>query len=230
MNPSNAIREFVLNDHPAGSLRIRVATPTSCAPRQASRTLYVLPVGGEFGEGKWGCGVRRCVERGIHDRFDLVLVMPEFRGVPWYGDHPTDPSMRQETYFLKRVIPWVEDNLPVAAEPEARLLLGFSKSGWGAFSLIFRNPDVFGYAAAWDAPLMLQACHMGMQSVFDTQETGSGIGVRDFTQHDFAPRLALPATEALTPANFTPLCAENPLAGSGVLTITKRDAPIYEPS
>jgi S-formylglutathione hydrolase FrmB len=34
------------------------------------------------------------------------------------------------------------------------LLLGFSKSGWGALSLVFNYPDFFGYAASWDAPLL----------------------------------------------------------------------------
>jgi enterochelin esterase-like enzyme len=41
--------------------------------------------------------------------------------------------------------------------PAGQLLLGFSKSGWGAYSLLLRNPEVFGRAAAWDAPLMTDA-------------------------------------------------------------------------
>jgi hypothetical protein len=34
-------------------------------------------------------------------------------------------------------------------------LIGFSKSGWGAFTLILRHPDLFQAAAAFDAPLMM---------------------------------------------------------------------------
>jgi hypothetical protein len=43
----------------------------------------------------------------------------------------------------------------VQANAGGRLLLGFSKSGWGAFSLLLRHPDLFGKAAAWDAPLLM---------------------------------------------------------------------------
>ena len=52
-----------------------------------------------------------------------------------------------------------------------RLLLGFSKSGWGAFSLILRHPDLFRAAAAWDAPLMKEKPdQFGMDAAFATQE------------------------------------------------------------
>src|SRR5262249_52547278 len=36
-------------------------------------------------------------------------------------------------------------------------LCGFSKSGWGAWSLLLRNPEVFDRAASWDAPLTMDA-------------------------------------------------------------------------
>jgi S-formylglutathione hydrolase FrmB len=49
--------------------------------------------------------------------------------------------------------------------------LGFSKSGFGAFSLLLRHPDVFGAAAAWDAPLMkLHPDAWNMIDIFGTQE------------------------------------------------------------
>jgi hypothetical protein len=52
-----------------------------------------------------------------------------------------------------------------------RWLLGFSKSGWGAFSLLLRHPDVFAKAVAWDAPLMMtKPNNYGMEGVFATQE------------------------------------------------------------
>jgi S-formylglutathione hydrolase FrmB len=52
-----------------------------------------------------------------------------------------------------------------------RWLLGFSKSGWGAFTLLLRNPDVFAKAVAWDAPVMMaQPNKYGMEPIFGTQE------------------------------------------------------------
>ncbi len=48
--------------------------------------------------------------------------------------------------------------------------MGFSKSGWGAFSLILKYPEFFGYAAAWDAPLSFTTFHYGMEAVYGTPE------------------------------------------------------------
>jgi enterochelin esterase-like enzyme len=118
--------------------------------------LYVLPV--EAGDGdRYGDGLREVQKLGLHDKYGLVCVQPTFARVPWYADHPTDEKVRQESYFLKVVLPFVEETYPVVARPKGRLLLGFSKSGWGAFSLLLRHPDLFGRAAAWDAPLAMDA-------------------------------------------------------------------------
>jgi hypothetical protein len=50
------------------------------------------------------------------------------------------------------------------------LLTGASKSGWGAFSLILRHPDFFGYAAPWDTPFMMSEMHFETKPVFETPE------------------------------------------------------------
>jgi hypothetical protein len=52
--------------------------------------------------------------------------------------------------------------------PGGRLLIGFSKSGWGAFSLIMTYPEFFGYAASWDAPMFFEKFHYGMGQVYGT--------------------------------------------------------------
>jgi hypothetical protein len=98
-------------------------------------------------------------------------VAPTFSHQPWYADHPTQPAIRQETYLRKVVLPFVERNYPAQAGAGGRLLLGFSKSGRGAFSLLLRHPGVFGRAAAWDAPWMLDRPNRyGMADIFGTQE------------------------------------------------------------
>ena len=79
--------------------------------------------------------------------------------------------MRQEACFLQVIVPYIEHHYPVEAERSSRLLLGFSKSGWGAYSLLLRHPDLFGRAAAWDAPLMKdRPDQYGMGEIFGTQE------------------------------------------------------------
>jgi len=69
------------------------------------------------------------------------------------------------------VVPFVEANYPTIKDQNGRLLVGFSKSGWGAFSLLLRHPHTFAKAAAWDAPLMKEKPdQFGMGPIFGTQE------------------------------------------------------------
>src|SRR5262249_5881390 len=79
-------------------------------------------------------------------------------------------AIQQESYFLKVVVPFVEKTYPVKTEARGRLLLGFSKSGWGAFSLLLRHPETFGKAAAWDAPMTMERPMYGMAEIVGTPE------------------------------------------------------------
>jgi S-formylglutathione hydrolase FrmB len=147
---------------------IRVLLPTNCRGRQP--VLYVLPV--EAGtESRYGDGVAEVLKHDIHDRYGLICVFPTFTALPWYADHPSDKHIRQESYFLKVVVPFIEREYPTRAVPDARLLVGFSKSGWGALSLLLRQPDTFGKTAAWDAPLMMNELgKFGTRPIFGTPE------------------------------------------------------------
>ena len=49
------------------------------------------------------------------------------------------------------MIPFIEKRYPVQKNAAGRLLIGFSKSGWGAATLLLRNPSTFHRAAVWDA-------------------------------------------------------------------------------
>ena len=79
--------------------------------------------------------------------------------------------LRRENHDLKRQLQELKG--PADPEPHARLLLGFSKSGWGAFSLLLRYPERFGKAAAWDAPLMQERPdRFGMGEILGTHLRG----------------------------------------------------------
>lgn len=135
---------------------VRVLQPNVRQPGQLFPVLYVLPV--EAGEGtRWGDSIGEVLKHDLHNRHSVICVFPTFSDLPWYANHPTDARLRQESYLLDGVIPFVESLYPVRKEAAGRLLAGFSKSGWGAWTLILRHPDVFGRAAAFDAPMMLSA-------------------------------------------------------------------------
>lgn len=161
----------VESEFQAGSTTLRVLLPTTLDSRQRYPVVYVLPV--EAGGGHaYGDGLEEVKKQDLQNKYRAIFVAPTFSHLPWYGDHPTDPRRRQETYFVQVVVPAIEQRYPVANEANGRYLLGFSKSGFGAFALLLRHPDLFGKAAAWDAPLMKERPdQFQMSEVFATQDS-----------------------------------------------------------
>jgi hypothetical protein len=132
--------------------------------------VYVLPVEAQRGS-RYGNGLQEVLEQNLHNRYCAICVSPTFSHLPWYADHPSDPKILQESYMLHDVVPFVERHYPTLPQRRGRLLVGFSKSGYGAFSLVLRHPEIFGRAAAWDAPLnMSRPDRYGMHEIFGTQE------------------------------------------------------------
>lgn len=164
---------FVVHDvrspFQAGETRIRVLLPTDLDRAKSYRVLYVLPVEAKDGS-RYGDGLKEIKKHNLHNKHQLICVAPTFSHLPWYADHPSNAEIRQEAYFLDVVAPYVERAYPARKERSGRLLVGFSKSGWGAFSLLLRHSDKFEAAAAWDAPLMkAEPNQFGMGPIFGSQ-------------------------------------------------------------
>ncbi len=112
----------------------------------------------------------------VANRYGVICVYPSFLAIPpWYGNHATDPEIRQEDFVAHALVSSIDASYPTRRGREARWLLGFSKSGWGAYTLLLRHQEVFGYAAAWDVPFMLDGGGedwgpMGLSHVFGTRE------------------------------------------------------------
>jgi S-formylglutathione hydrolase FrmB len=159
----------VRSPYQAGVTRIRVLLPNRVEDKRCP-VVFVLPV--EAGiENFYGDGLLEVKKQGLPGKFQAIFVAPTFSHVPWYADHPTKAEIRQEAYFIKVVVPFIDKTYPVQAKAGGRLLLGFSKSGWGAFSLLLRHPDLFGKAAAWDAPLLMdRPGRYGSGDIFGTPE------------------------------------------------------------
>lgn len=136
---------------------VRVLEPTKPAPGRPRRLLYVLPVeagvtnlGSQFGD-----GFEELRLQDVQNRFNLTLIAPSFRYEPWYGDNENEQANSMETFIVRELVPWGDTFLPKGTTPQ-RFLIGFSKSGNGALILIFRHPETFSAAAAWDAPTQLK--------------------------------------------------------------------------
>ncbi len=162
--------ETVRSPAQSGETEIHVLLPDVLEKGKRYRVVYVLPV--EAGnESRYGVGLVEVKRLNLQNRFATIFVTPTFSHLPWYADHPADPQIQQEHYLLNDILPRVEKQYPVQADREGRYLLGFSKSGWGAYSLLLRHPDLFSRAAAWDAPLVMQKPdQFEMGDVFGTQE------------------------------------------------------------
>ena len=147
---------------------VRVLLPKDTSKQL--RTIYVLPVVG-LDPGVWGDALDEFLKHDLHNKFQVACVFPTFSKLPWFADHPTDKTLQQESYFLKDVVGFVEQTYPVQTERRGRFLLGFSKSGWGAWSILLRHPNHFEKAAAWDAPMMMEwPSKYGSQPIFGTKE------------------------------------------------------------
>lgn len=144
----------VVSSLQSGPTQIRVVVSPGVEPSARAPTVYVLPVEANR-ETRYGDGLQEILDRKLHLRHRAIYVAPTFAQLPWYADHPTRSDLRQERYFVEVVMPHVERAYPAIRERRGRLLLGFSKSGWGAWTLLLRHPETFERAAAWDAPLQM---------------------------------------------------------------------------
>jgi hypothetical protein len=135
---------------------VRVLEPTKPAAGKARRILYVLPVeaGATRLTSALGDGFDELRIMDVPNLYNVTLIAPSFHIAPWYGDHDTDPDTRLESFIVNDLVPF-GDSFGTPGQIPQRWLVGFSKSGNGALSLLFRHPDIFDAAAVWDAPVQL---------------------------------------------------------------------------
>ena len=129
---------------------IRILLPEDYHRDKTYRVLYVLPVVAR-NERRHGDGLLEISKHDLHNTYQLICVAPEFTSKPWYADHSDNMGRQDESHVLKTVLPYVDSRFSTLKAREGRLLIGFSKSGWGAMTLLLRHPDVFYKAAAWDS-------------------------------------------------------------------------------
>ncbi|MFK8114246.1 MAG: sulfatase-like hydrolase/transferase [Rubripirellula sp.] len=145
----------IWSPHQAGKTRLRILLPDDFDLRKKYRVLYVLPVHEDGVEEQalfaHGDGLVEIKKHDFHNQHQLICVAPGYTSKPWYADHDLNPEKQDESHLLKTVIPFIEKRYPVQTDAKSRLLIGFSKSGWGAAALLLRNPNVFYRAAAWDS-------------------------------------------------------------------------------
>jgi len=142
--------------HQARETTLRALLPDGIEEGKRYPVLYVLPVH-EDGLFRHGDGLEEVRKAGYHNQYGLICVSPSFTSKPWFADHDLNPDKQDESHLIKTVIPFVENHYPAGVSADSRLLVGFSKSGWGAMSLLLRHPDIFGRAAGWDVGIRVDS-------------------------------------------------------------------------
>jgi S-formylglutathione hydrolase FrmB len=92
-------------------------------------------------------------QRVIGDR-ELITVMPDIAlddgGGGWCSDWPNG-KQSWETFHIRQVIPWVDQNLRTIPTRQQRAIAGLSQGGFCSMSYAARHPDLFGTALGYSA-------------------------------------------------------------------------------
>lgn len=129
---------------------IRVLLPKNMDKTKRYSVLYILPVRPAQRDFWWDSGILEALKNNIADKYNVICVAPSLEAEPWFGNHASNPKIRQEGFMINMVIPFIDYHFSTNKSPEGRFLVGYSNSGFGALHLLLRHPDIFGKAASWD--------------------------------------------------------------------------------
>ena len=150
---ANGIQLYEINWNVLGShpFAVYVLNPTNPSPNYQHSFLFALPPQPGLDESGWGVGIDQLQQLNVANQYNATIIEPVFPLYSWYADNPNDPTMNYETFTATYLTQWVDSTFATTGA-EKNLLLGFSKSGYGALDLLFKHPAVFSAAAAWDFP------------------------------------------------------------------------------
>jgi Tryptophan-rich Synechocystis species C-terminal domain/Putative esterase len=133
------------------SFAVRVLTPTRPSTDYPHSFLFDLPVEPGLAQSRYRSGLDELAKLGVENEYNTTIIEPIFPLYPWYADNPNDETIDYETFVASVLAPWANGNLSTSRSEKA-LLIGFSKSGYGALDLLLKHPDTFAAAAAFDFP------------------------------------------------------------------------------
>jgi hypothetical protein len=179
----------------------RVLPPSSPSSAYPHAFLIMLPV--EAGQATdFGDPIATAVALNAANDYNLTLVEPGYAIAPWYMDNPATATIKQETFLVSGIVPWVKANFATTGQ-EKIYLIGFSKSGLGGSSLLFRHPATFAAGAFWDLPAGITDAE-GDDPDYSGSPVGGGLGTVVGTDANFQDNYQLGSTNlAGWASNFT---------------------------
>jgi hypothetical protein len=130
---------------------VRVLTPAHPSSAYPHSFLIDLPVQPGLAQATWGSGLDELAKLDVEDRYNTTIIEPIFPIDPWYADSPKDPTINYETFIASILPRWIGSIFP-DTDGDNYMLIGLSKSGYGAMDLLLKHPDTFLAAAAFDFP------------------------------------------------------------------------------
>jgi putative tributyrin esterase len=115
------------------------------------KTLYLLHgFGGDRNDWLFKSRLKQLVNGRSVDDCPLMVILPEGNNSFFVNL----PNGHDYADFLCSELPqFIGENFPVSGEGKDRIIAGIDMGGYGAFRQALAHPEVFGSAAAFDAPL-----------------------------------------------------------------------------
>jgi len=127
------------------------------------RFIIVLPVE-QDPETTYGNGMQAFIDLKAQSNYYCTVAEMQFQtqsNLPglnlssFFGaDSDINPNVRYETLLTTLLVPWLRTNFSKTGS-EPMCIIGYSRSGLGAFSLMCRNPSVFDKMAIYQSPLTM---------------------------------------------------------------------------
>lgn len=111
--------------------------------------------------------MEKMVRRGEIQPF--IMVIPD--GYLSYYSDTYDGSFLYETFFIKELVPYIDNNYRTRKSISTRSIVGFSMGGFGALSVSLRNRNLFGSVVALSPSIRTEKQYMeeGPQTGWDSQ-------------------------------------------------------------
>ena len=125
------------------TLMAAVVKPSNYDQSDALPTVYLLHGGaGSFSD--WHKKtIKKDLLTRLADEYGVLIVTPGVGPASYYYDSPKMDSVQYETYLIKELIPYVDQNYKTIKEKNGRVITGLSMGGHGAITLATKHPDLF---------------------------------------------------------------------------------------
>jgi hypothetical protein len=147
---------------------VRVLAPDHPSNNYDHTFLYALPVEAGLAQSTWGSGLDELQKLDVQNQYNATIIEPIFPIGPWYADSSTNATINFETFMATLLPAWVQSNFDTSGT-DKDLLIGFSKSGYGAIDLLLKHPSLFAAAAAWDFPADMSYEDFGASGNYGTE-------------------------------------------------------------